>query len=374
MAFLSRFMKRLVSLRRTQVALLTLGTLAGMVAWAVFSHRSQPKAPDPARVQLWQKITPRLQQADQDGAQTGQRHLERLSDFFIEKRWYARDFAEDALGWGGKWAFVKGKVAGDDGKAHQEYLRAAFERHFFTGRDLQELLQSVITGYLTEVEGQENALLVAIRADLSEQDLPALQQLAALRSDEAFRNEYRKMLEQVIPTISRDMKITLGREAVVWVGSDIAAAVTVRIASAVAVRLGISGGILGTGAASGVATLGIGVVVGFLVDGAVDWIMQRIGYDPVGKIAGEVSATLSRIEQLLLDGDPEAHTVYRHMRRLQDQDPIPFVRSECRKAADRVETGGSLGLRYELNRLRELRCRLREAALKRLILEGGGAL
>ncbi len=136
-------------------------------------------------------------------------------------------------------------------------------------------MQSVVAGYLTELEGEENAMLVAIRADLSDQDLPALRALTALRSDDAFKSEYRKMVQQVVPAVSRDLKITVGREAVVWVGSEVAAAVTVRIASAVAIRLDVSGSILGSGAAAGAATLGIGLVVGFIVDGAVDWIMRK---------------------------------------------------------------------------------------------------
>jgi hypothetical protein len=38
-----------------------------------------------------------------------------------------------------------------------------------------------------------------------------------------------------------------------------------------------------------------------------------------------------------------------------------------------MEDGGSLGLRHELNRMRQVRSRLREEALKKLILEGGAS-
>ena len=371
----SRVMKVLFSLGRKQCLLLTLGILAGMAAWGIIASLNQSKAQphEPVRIQAWEKIAPRLQQADKDAAKSGKRHLDRISAYFAEKRLHSRDFAEDALGWGGKWAFIQGKLTGDEGKAHQAHLRIAFERHFFTSRDLQNLLQSVITAYLTELEGHENELLVAIRADLSEQDFPALHGVTALRSDEVFKAEYRKMLEQVVPAVGRDLKITVGREAVVWVGSEIAGAVTVRIASAVAVRLGVSGGILGTGAASGVATLGVGLIVGFIVDGAADWAMRRAGYDPAGKIASEVSSTIGHIEKLLVRGDEGAHSTYEQLRSMQDDDPVPFVRNACREAADRIETGGSLGLGRELYRLQQLRSRLRQEALKKLILEGGAS-
>jgi hypothetical protein len=74
---------------------------------------------------------------------------------------------------------------------------------------------------------------------------------------------------------------------------------------------------------------------------------------------------------LLLDGDPQAVRTYDTLRRLQNEDRFPFVRHECRRAAEVMETGGYLGLGHELKRLREARSRLREEALRKLILEGG---
>ena len=76
-------------------------------------------------------------------------------------------------------------------------------------------------------------------------------------------------------------------------------------------------------------------------------------------------------EELLLGGDRQAVRTYETLRRLQNDDVFPFVRNECRRAADRMETGGYLGLSHELKRLQEARSRLREEALKTLILKGG---
>jgi hypothetical protein len=364
-------MKSFFQRRFAYTILLLVGTLGGMLAWKLYSsHQPKRVALDPARVQVWEKIAPRLRQAEQRGDEFGERHLQSVKDFFADKRGHANDFADDVLGWGGKWAFLKGKFTADDGKAHQAHLKAAFARHIFTDRDIQERLQEVIASYLGELEGQENALLVEIQADLSEQDLPALRVLAMQEAGESFRGEYQKMVQQIAPVVGRDLKIAVGREAVVWVGSDIAAAVTIRVASAVALRLGVSGGILGTGAASGMATLGVGLVVGFVVDGAVDWIMRRSGYDPSGQIAGELCGTLSRIEGLMIEGDPEAKGIYDKLRRLQEHDRFSIVREKCRHSADLIGTSGAMGLRHELLRLRQFRGRLREDALRKLILEG----
>ena len=212
------------SLGRKQWLLLSLGIVAGMIAYGMISSWEQSKAwpHDPIRTQAWEKIAPRLVEVEKDANRAGKRHHDRVVAYFAEKRLHSRASPRMRSA---------GAVSGPSSKANspamrvgltKTQLRDAFERHFFTSDDLQILLQSAIVSYLTELEGDENALLVAIRADLSEQDLPALRGLAALRNDDVFKAEYRKMLAQVIPAVTRDLKVTVGREAVVWVGSEIA--------------------------------------------------------------------------------------------------------------------------------------------------------
>jgi len=89
-------------------------------------------------------------------------------------------------------------------------------------------------------------------------------------------------------------------------------------------------------------------------------------------VALKVDGTLERVRALMIDGDPEATRVYRKLRRLENEDPDPAVRDRCRAAANKIEQSGRLGLRSELQRLHEMRSRLREDTLERLVLEGEG--
>jgi hypothetical protein len=332
---------------RIQIALGTVGILSAMVLLILLrsANSTAPRPLDPVAQRAWDKIAPRLRDADQNGIQSVEQQLLRIRDFFDQKILHTSVFAEDALSWSGKWAFIKGKFTGDDGRSHQEFLRQAFERHFFTNDDLQQLLQATVAGFLSELEGQDSAVLVSIRADLSEQDFPAIRSLSAFQSEEAFSRGYRSMLAEVIPIVSRDMQITVGREIGVWVSTEVATAVTIRVGSAVAARLGISAGILSSGAVSGAATLGAGLAVGLIVDGAVDRLMREAGYDPTGEIAFQTSGVLMEIERLLLygEGGPE-----------------------------QMNREGNRGLRHELNRLRELRSQCREGAIKKLLSERSG--
>jgi hypothetical protein len=332
---------------RVQIVLGTVGIIGAMVLLILLrSAKSTAARPlDPVAQRAWDKIAPRLRDADQNSIQSVEQQLLRINDFFDQKLLRTSAFAEDALSWSGKWAFIKGKFTGDDGKGHQDFLRQAFERHLFTNDELQKLLQATVAGFLSEFEGQESALLVAIRADLSEQEFPAIRSLSAFQSEEAFSRAYRSTLAEVVPIVTRDMQILVGREFGVWVASEVATAVTIRVGTAVAARLGISGGII---ASSGIATLGTGLAVGLIVDEAVGVLLRQAGYDPAAEIAFQTSGVLQQIETLLIDGDPAA------------------------VGPEQNSRDGNRGLRHELNRLREVRRQFREAAIKKLLSERSG--
>ncbi|MGO9113944.1 MAG: hypothetical protein ACLP9L_32410 [Thermoguttaceae bacterium] len=325
----------------------------------------------PGRLTAWEKVVmPKLRTADQAGAGAADRGVALVRAFFAERKDRARVFAEEVLSLRGKWVFMKAKLPFADHDAHRRYLRDRFEEMVVSGPELKELIQSVVKGYVSELQGLENDLLVSLRADLSDSDLAGLQAGVVLRTDEAFRREYARSLEHAAGVVARDLPVQVGREALTWVSADIATNITMSLATAVAERLGLSAGVLGTGAASAAETLGVGIAAGFIVDALLDRILRAMGHDPTRDIADKVGEALDTFRDLLLDGDEQAVSTYRKLREMQDEDLFGFVRSECRRAADKVETGGYLGLRKELQRLRDSRGLLRQEALKKLILEG----
>ncbi|MFO0946448.1 MAG: hypothetical protein U1D30_10940 [Planctomycetota bacterium] len=68
-----------------------------------------------------------------------------------------------------------------------------------------------------------------------------------------------------------------------------------------ATRLATSAGIIGVGAGSGTVTLGVGIVVGVIVDYCVSWAYDKM-YDPAGEISTKLNETLHELEQLILLG------------------------------------------------------------------------
>src|SRR5262249_45758547 len=131
---------------------------------------SPPPGPDLVRLRAgaWEKVAGRLREADRASRALAEQHLARVTEFFAGRRKAADAFAEDALSFKGKWALLKSKLPYADKDGYERYLREAFERHLFTAGDLADCVRSAAAGYVTELEGVENRLLVAVRADLSD--------------------------------------------------------------------------------------------------------------------------------------------------------------------------------------------------------------
>jgi hypothetical protein len=82
----------------------------------------------------------------------------------------------------------------------------------------------------------------------------------------------------------------------------------------VAIRMGVSAGILSTGAASGWATLGVGLVAGVLIDQIVtriwDWWSE-----PEAELSFQISKQLSLVHDLICKGDSDSEGLDGRFRR-----------------------------------------------------------
>ena len=94
----------------------------------------------------------------------------------------------------------------------------------------------------------------------------------------------------------------------------------------VAVRLGVSAGILGTGAASGWATLGIGVLVGLVIDQMVSAIWSQFS-DPTKNLEDELNYQLKVMQRVICYGDEKTKGLEQHF------EEIAKSRAELRRIA-----------------------------------------
>jgi hypothetical protein len=385
--------RRALARWRLDLAAITLGVVAGAVVMLLWRGGSEtlsdtalsestavetksapfPEEPrnDPEvfRRQAWDRIARHLPAADQASAAEIESSLRPISDFFDEKQPGIRKFAKATLSLRGKWAFIKSKLPTREAAEHLDYLDRKFSEHVFEPGELKMVIERAVKDYLKSLDAIENKLLVDSRADIAELDAQAGEWLPFSAGDKLFAAAYRQMIDEILADVSRETKLTAGRETVSLIGGEVAAIIAVRVGVAVATKLGIDAGILGTGAASSWATLGVGLAAAIVVDLTVEWVMKAAGYDPVTAVASKVESTLDHVRTLIIDGDPEAFDDYHQLRRLAETDSDKRVRTKCAEAVRVIEQSGRLGLRHELWRVHHDRARIREAALRRMVLD-----
>lgn len=257
---------------------------------------------------VWQYFTPanraarqRLSEADEKSTAAMTQRLNPVTQLFAKGRKGAKGFADEALSFSGKIALVKGMLRIGQGDAHAEFLKEAFARHVFSEAELTEALTAAVRGYLIDLDGVESEMLVKLRADLADLDHSGQAMPSYLRSEEEFRSEYQRLAAQTLATMKLDGAVTVGREIGLWVASDVATQMVMQVARGAAAEMGVGAGILGAGAASAVETLGVGMVVGFILDAFLDSVFKSLGYDPAAKIAGQVQFSLDRLETALTE-------------------------------------------------------------------------
>ena len=211
--------------------------------------------------------------------------------FFDDSKKNTRQFAQVALGWGSKWRLIADHVPFTTGGRHETYIRGQFEQTVFSAKQLEDIVSSAVSEYLSEIHSIENQMLVSLRADVA--GFPDAYPIAQL-DESQLRTRFDEAIQNAIAATGSQVQADIGTQLVSIIGGE--------VLTQVAVRLGISAGILGTGAASGWATLGIGVVVGIIVDQIVSWVWDWWA-DPTGNLASNLDAKLDQMRTLICDGD-----------------------------------------------------------------------
>jgi hypothetical protein len=241
----------------------------------------------------------RLSEADDKSMAALDQRLRPVAELFGKGRKGSKAFADEALSWGGKWALVKGTLGIGGGNAHREFLAEVFARRVFSEQELRDAMEGSVNAYLIDLDGVESEMLVRLRADLADLDHSGQGLPSYLRSDEAFRREYRQLADQVLQTMKTDLGVTMGREVTLLVASEVVTQAALQGARTAAAEMGIEAGVLGAGATSTVATIGIGLVIAVILDYVLDAVFKVAGYDPAAKIAGQVNTSLDKTEAAL---------------------------------------------------------------------------
>lgn len=329
-----------------------------------------PIDPRAIREKAWSKIEPQLAKADEEAAAEIRQATSEIDHFFNASKRGARPLAKEMLSFRGEWASIKSglfrlwsKLPLGEPDADVKLMNDKFAEYVFKPDDAKREIEGAIAGYVQRLNAIENKLLVRIRADLSDNDLPAPQIIPALNSDEALRKEYDRLVSDITASMTRDLAFLGKRELAVFIGSEIATKITVHVATAIGIRLGI----VSVGAASSWATFGAGLVVAIAVDFIIDCVEKLAGHDPETAVANKIEEALEHMRVTFVEGDPQASEVYHRLRELELEKGSANAHRVYRDAANSIEQSGNLGIRFDLQHVHEARKKLRREALQRLI-------
>ena len=233
---------------------------------------------------------PHLDWAERESQRIISVHLHDLDTFFAEAKKNTPHLAARVLGYRSKWLLVKDRLPFTEGKEHEGFLRETFHACLFEPEQLEDRMRQVVMGYLQHVRSIEGQMLVNLRMDIA--DLPSTQPLATV--------DAAQLEAHVNAAITNAMGAT-GTDLQADLANQIVAVVVGEALTSAAIRLGLSGGILGTGAASSWATVGISVVVCLIVDYIVSWVWDWWA-DPQGELAAQLNQKLDELQCAILDG------------------------------------------------------------------------
>jgi hypothetical protein len=245
-------------------------------------------APSPEEI-----VQPHLLWAKQQSAEKVADHLRAIDEFFSCAKKGTPEFADRALSFSSKWRLVADYVPFTRGGRHETYLRSQFEEHVFRPSQLGATVEQVVSSYLAEVHSIESEMLVKVRADLADFSDTYL---VGEMDEASVRARYEDALSEALAATSSGLRADVATQVVSLIAGE--------VLTQVATRLGVSAGILGTGAASSWATFGIGLVVGVIVDQIVAWVWDWYS-DPTGTLAEQLAGRLEGVNRLIVDGSDD---------------------------------------------------------------------
>jgi hypothetical protein len=269
--------------------------LAMATGWGVFRFQflTTPSVPTrPHSSKSPQSIAkPHLDLAEKRIDDATRNHFDALNQLFDRSRSQSKAFAKLALGWGSKWRIVADATPFTRGDRHPQYLKEQFELHVLKGADLTKAIEQAVTEFLAEIRSLESQMLVDLRVDV--EDLSHQYDIGLMDAVQ-LQSHFDAAIENAKQVSGIDLQSNIS--------SQLVSIVVGEVLTQVAVRLGVSAGILGVGAASGWATLGIGVVVGLVIDQIVSAIWAQWS-DPTKNLDAELTYQLKMMQHVLCYGD-----------------------------------------------------------------------
>jgi hypothetical protein len=246
---------------------------------------AKPLTPHPVihnAQEAWQAALPHLKTADSETNQSVQRHLQQVIAYYntLENGGALERFASEVLSLPAKWKLITRPRS-----EFESYISQQFAALVLSENEVRTMMTSVIASYAGELEATDNKMLVALKADT---DTTAANFQVTLPSVPQIDRQFSEVVKAARIAAIQDVPLLIARE--------VANIVVMQVIGDVTAQALTSAGILSAGAASGVATFGVGLVGGL----AFDYFFQKVT-DPEGKLAANLRGKLANLCRATLD-------------------------------------------------------------------------
>jgi hypothetical protein len=268
------------------------------------THKTAPSVPPPHKQrrnqhELAAKVEARLAEADKASAAAVQKSIERVHSLIAHGKQGAAAFASDMLGVEAKARAVIAQLPGTDSEGYTRFVRQAFGRNVLDSDDFSREMDAAARGFLAELNGIENQMLVAIRLDVGDDEFAMNIAPPTLNGATSYQDALDRLVAHTASDAAEDAAIQITRFVVAWVAAD---ALTDPVLSQLAQlldELGIDTDWLDSGLARLVANFCIGLAADKLTERA----FQAASSDPEAAVAAKVREALDRLERCVIEGD-----------------------------------------------------------------------
>ena len=216
-----------------------------------------------------------LRESNQKASLAISHRTSEFAEFISSRKAGVPSFAKEIVSLNGKWEAIKPYLPFTDDEGHKKYIEEQFQKHIFSAADLGAAIKRAVEGAVKDLEAIENELAVTLRQEILGR---------SLTPDEApiASEEFKKAMEHMVATSQWDAAKSAGSLMV----SEVAA----QVGTQVLIRLGVSSGLLASGAVNSWWSFGGAFFIGLIADLVWEWID-----DPAGDIERAMNGNLDEL-------------------------------------------------------------------------------
>ncbi len=232
------------------------------------------------------EVEPEIEKTDQLNREAAERCVSRLKSQVRLYRQQVEPFVEDLTSLSTRFGIISRMPGGwwsEDARV-EEFVAAKFEKHLFSERKLLDDVAEILEQFRTEVDANQNRMLVNVKSCLDVADLPEVE---VDEYDKFYRSVAQELskysAQQGSTSVYNALTVLVMSEAGSYAAVSLVSGVLVRFGAMAATTAATAGGVTagasatgaGGGSLAGPVGTAVGLGVGLVIGLAIDWWMTE---------------------------------------------------------------------------------------------------